>query len=76
MKEYWGKGIATESAIACVKLGFNNLGLNKMIAMVLPENIKSIRVLEKLNFEFEKDSIEDDLMAKIYRLTKEQATYI
>lgn len=68
MKEYWGKGIATESAQACVNLGFNTLGLNKMIAMVLPENSGSIRVLEKLHFEYEKEIIEDNQLAKVYSL--------
>ena len=70
MKEYWGKGIATESGQACVDLGFNTLGLKKMIAMVLPENTGSIRVLEKLHFEYEKEVIEDDQLAKVYSLIK------
>lgn len=71
MKEYWGKGIATESGKACVNLGFNKLGLKRIIAMVLPENLGSIRVLEKLNFEFEKEIIEDNQLAKVYSLIKE-----
>ncbi len=71
MKKYWGKGIATESAKACVNFGFETLGLNKIIAMVLPQNIDSIRVLEKLHFEYEKDIIEDNQLAKIYSLFKE-----
>jgi len=74
MKEYWGKGIATESARACVKLGFESLGLNKMIAMVLPENKGSIRVLEKLNFQYEKEIIEDNQLAKLYSLNKNTAS--
>lgn len=68
MKEYWGKGIATESARACVDLGFNSLGLNRMIAMVLPENSGSIRVLEKLHFNYEKEIMEEDLLVKLYSL--------
>ena len=70
MKEYWGKGIATESAKACVNLGFNTLELKRMIAMVLPENKGSIKVLEKLNFEYEKEIIEDNQLAKVYSLNK------
>ncbi len=73
MKEYWGKGIATESARACVNLGFETIGLSKIIAMVLPENRGSIRVIEKLNFEYEKDIIEDNQLAKIYSLIKKNA---
>ena len=72
----WGKGIATESAKACVDFGFETLGLNKIIAMVLPSNNSSIRVLEKLKFEYEKDIIEDNLLANIYILSKENALTI
>jgi RimJ/RimL family protein N-acetyltransferase len=75
MKEFWGKGIATESAKACVNLGFNKLGLERIIAMVLPENTGSIRVLEKLNFEFEKEIIEDNQLAKVFSLLKEETHY-
>ena len=72
MKKYWRKGIATESAQACVNFGFETLRLNRIIAMVLPNNVNSIRVLEKLNFEYEKDIIEDDQLAKIYSLFKDK----
>lgn len=74
MRKYWGKGIATESAIASVNFGFDNLDLKRMIAMVLPENTGSIRVLEKLNFEYEKDIVEDNQLAKLYSLIKEKVS--
>jgi RimJ/RimL family protein N-acetyltransferase len=74
MKEYWGKGIATESGKACVNLGFNKLGLKKMIAMVLPENTGSIHVLEKLNFKYEKEILEDNQLAKLYSLIKSNSS--
>jgi RimJ/RimL family protein N-acetyltransferase len=45
-----------------------------MIAMVLPENTGSIRVLEKLHFEYEKEIIEDKQLAKVYSLIKEKNT--
>lgn len=70
MKPYWGKGIATEASQASVKLGFETLKLEKLIALVLPENSGSIRVLEKLNFRYEKDVWEDGLPAKFYALRK------
>ncbi len=73
MSKYWGKGIATESSQACVRMGFNTLDLSKIIALVLPENIGSIRVLEKLYFEYDQEIVEDGLLAKQYVLTKERA---
>lgn len=74
MKQYWGKGIATEAAKACLDLGFNKLGLSRVIGMVLPENGASIRVLEKLGFQFEKEMMEDDLLVRVYSINIDQAS--
>lgn len=70
MKKYWGQGIATESAKASISLGFETLGLKRIIAMALPENTASIRVLEKLNFVLEKEFIEGGELTKLYSLSK------
>lgn len=40
--------------------------------MILPENKASIRVLEKLNFEYEKDIIEEEQLVKVYVLLKDK----
>lgn len=48
---YWGRGLATEACRACVKFGFEILALEKIVALVLPENKASIRVLEKIGME-------------------------
>ncbi len=72
ISQYWGKGYATESARACLKLGFNKLELEKIIAMVLPVNTASIHVLEKLQFNFDRDIIEDNEVAKLYSLDKKK----
>ena len=71
MRAYWGKGYATESARASLELGFNTLGLNRIIAQVLPENKGSVRVLAKLHFQFVKTFTEDNLLAHEYALTAE-----
>ena len=70
MKNYWGRGIATESAKASINLGFETLGLTRIIAMVLPENIGSIRVLEKLHFKYEKEVEEEGQLVSLYSLKK------
>jgi ribosomal-protein-alanine N-acetyltransferase len=46
--DYWGRGIATESSEAILRFGFENLGLKRIIGLVLPDNTASIRVLEKV----------------------------
>lgn len=49
---YWGKGYATESAIASVEYGFDVLKVNEIIGTVHPENIASKRVLEKAGLRY------------------------
>jgi [ribosomal protein S5]-alanine N-acetyltransferase len=49
---YWGMGLATEAARASLPFGFTNLGLKQIIGLVMPENIASVRVLEKIGLRF------------------------
>ena len=48
LKEYWGKGIGTEAAQVCVDFARQDLEIKKLVALIIPENIGSIRVAEKL----------------------------
>ena len=43
----WGSGLATEGAIAARDYGFAVLKLPRLIAMIVPDNHASIRVIEK-----------------------------
>ncbi len=54
----WGKGLATEAAAGWVRVAFDELRLDRLTALVHPENVASIRVLVKLRFRVERqDSI-------------------
>lgn len=66
MSQYWGRGYATEACQVCLDYGFGQLGLYKIIAMVLPQNKASIRVLDKLGFQFQRDIVEGEDMALLY----------
>jgi [ribosomal protein S5]-alanine N-acetyltransferase len=44
----WGMGLATEAARDSVSYGFANLRLKQIIGLVMPENVASVRVLEKI----------------------------
>ena len=54
-RSYWGRGYATEAAQAVRDYAFNRLRLPRLIAMIDPQNIASIRVAEKLGMYYEKD---------------------
>jgi [ribosomal protein S5]-alanine N-acetyltransferase len=44
----WGRGYATEAAHACLDAAFGPLGLDEVIALVVPENARSLRVVARL----------------------------
>jgi [ribosomal protein S5]-alanine N-acetyltransferase len=50
-RDRWGRGYATEAGEACVRYGFDVLGVHKIVADVDPQNPASVRVLEKLGFQ-------------------------
>lgn len=50
---YWGKGIATEAAQACIDYGFSCMNLNRIEGTCDIDNIGSARVLEKLGMHYE-----------------------
>jgi RimJ/RimL family protein N-acetyltransferase len=50
---YWNKGYCTEAAREMIKLGFEQLDLNKIFACAVVENIGSWRVMEKAGMSFE-----------------------
>lgn len=52
MPTHWGLGLATEAALASVRFGFADLGLKRIIGLVMPENIASVRVLEKTGLHY------------------------
>jgi len=54
VEPHWGKGLVTEVASAWIHLAFHDLHLDRLTALVHPENYPSIRILEKLGFHFEK----------------------
>lgn len=70
LRDFWGQGLATESGRASLEFGFNHLGLESIIGQVLKANKASIRVLEKLNFKFEKEFDAEGEPALMYRITK------
>jgi len=49
----WGQGLATEAAQAALRYGFESLDLAEVIAMAVPENLASQRVMQKIGMRHE-----------------------
>ncbi len=69
-KEHWKKGLATEAARACLRHGFENAQLKRIIAVVLKPNQASRRVAEKLGMAVEKTTLCEGQEALIYAIEK------
>lgn len=50
---YWGQGLATEGAAAAYRYGFRQVGLERIIGIVKPENLASRRIMEKSGLRFQ-----------------------
>ncbi|MCU1266675.1 MAG: Protein N-acetyltransferase, RimJ/RimL family [Acidobacteria bacterium] len=53
LPEFRARGYAFESAAAVKDYGLNTIGLRRLLAITNPDNVASIRVLEKIGLKFE-----------------------
>ncbi len=52
-KNYWGKGIGTEVSQLIVKMGFEELGLNRIMLTVSVPNVAGVKAYERAGFVLE-----------------------
>jgi RimJ/RimL family protein N-acetyltransferase len=46
--DVWGRGLATEGALAVAHHAFDDLGLDEIVSFTVPANQRSIRVMQKV----------------------------
>jgi RimJ/RimL family protein N-acetyltransferase len=51
-RPFWGKGYATEAALASMDFGFERFSLDHIIALVHPDNLASRRVIDKCGMTY------------------------
>jgi ribosomal-protein-alanine N-acetyltransferase len=68
--EYWGRGLATEVAEACVRIGFDQLGLDSIVAITTPANIASQRVMQKAGLAYERDILHAGVPHVLFRIRR------
>lgn len=67
----WRCGLATEAAAAASGCAFTRLGAVTLWAGATPENVASLRVLEKLGFAFEAENPKGYRLAERWLTTRE-----
>lgn len=53
LPEFWGKGFATEIAIASVEVAFTHLSMKELVSYTSTTNKISQRVMDKAGFKFQ-----------------------
>ena len=56
-RAWWGRGHATEAVVAARDYAFNSLGLTRLVALIDPANVASIRVAEKAGMRYEAEAM-------------------
>lgn len=69
-QRFWNKGFASETARACIQLGFEKFNMETIVGRAMKENLASIRVLEKCGLTFLSDYQFDDEVGVVYSINK------
>jgi RimJ/RimL family protein N-acetyltransferase len=71
-RAYWGRGYATEGALAALPLAFTHLKQPHVISLIHPENAASIRVAQRLGEQLIGRTEVMGKVAVVYRITREE----
>jgi ribosomal-protein-alanine N-acetyltransferase len=65
-RRFQGKGLATDAARACIEYAFHELGKQRIISLIRPENLPSRRVAERNGMTVEKETEWAGLLHLVY----------
>jgi ribosomal-protein-alanine N-acetyltransferase len=71
-RDLWNQGLATEAARACRDFGFARLPVDRLISIIRPENLPSIRVAEKNGLTPWKEVVRVGFLHVVYSIRKDQ----
>jgi ribosomal-protein-alanine N-acetyltransferase len=78
-RDHWGRGYATEAALACVDYAFDDLGIDELVSFTVPANVPSRSVMERIGMthdpsdDFDHPRVKDHPSLQrhvLYRLAK------
>jgi RimJ/RimL family protein N-acetyltransferase len=65
---FWGRGLATEITAGCLDIARERLGLDTVVAVTSPDNVKSQHVLEKNGLAFDHAFMHEGSEAALFRI--------
>lgn len=72
IKKYWGKGYATEAALASLKYGFEQMNLEKICGAADVDNLASNHILSKIGMTQKEPFMYQTTKCNWYELTREE----
>jgi len=69
---HWGQGLATESALQAMAYGFEVANLERIVAIAQAANRDSLRVMDKIGMQFEREGVHKGIRVVVYTITREQ----
>jgi RimJ/RimL family protein N-acetyltransferase len=69
-RSFQKQGYATEAALGCMKLAFDQLGISRLISMIRPENVPSRRVAEKNGMTVEAELVWHGYVHLLYSINR------
>lgn len=72
IKEFWGLGIGTELTRAWLAYGFENAGLDRIVAVAIPGNDASTHIMEKVGMKYEKNAMHYGEDCVFYAITRDE----
>ncbi|MGB8888922.1 MAG: GNAT family N-acetyltransferase [Candidatus Korobacteraceae bacterium] len=69
-RDHWGHGYATEAARACMNYAFERLNVEKIISLILAENLPSRRVAERNGMTVERQVMFQELPHLMYAMKR------
>lgn len=69
-KRLWHRGLATEAALACRDHAFEVVGVDRLIALIRPENEPSWRLAQRLGMRIWRNAERGGIPHMVYSLTR------
>ena len=68
--DYWRRGLATEAARAVRDHAFDDLGVERLVSLIRPDNAASCRVAEKIGMVPEREVLRSGIPYRVYAIAR------
>ena len=69
----WGRGFATETARAMVRIAFGDVGVDEVVAVAVETNDPSMNVMRKIGMTYSHDCVYKTLPVRYFRIERSSA---